>query len=179
MSVHHYDSLRWLLGTPLQVFSTAVRDPRTTFDHSDGLVTSVIRFASGAIGQCLEDTWVGPTEWMTAADSSVRWRVTGERGVIEGTCGWPEWPNEAPSTARYLSDNTEGSWVQPHFKSAWFPDSVQRCDVGSATGTEARLRTRELRPRPPQHVGDGRSLLSVNERSAFGRHFGGVVTDHA
>jgi predicted dehydrogenase len=123
MSVHHYDSLRWLLGTPLQVFSTSLRDPRTTFDHSDGLVTSVIRFESGAIGQCLEDTWVGPTKWMTAADSSVRWRVTGERGVIEGTCGWPEWPNEVPSTARYLSDNTEGSWVQPHFKSAWFPDA--------------------------------------------------------
>ncbi len=123
MSVHHYDSLRWLLGTPLQVFSAAVKDPRTTFDHSDGLVTSVIRFASGAIGQCLEDTWVGPTEWMTAADSSVRWRVTGERGVIEGTSGWPAWPNEVPSTARYLSDNTEGSWVQPRFESAWFPDA--------------------------------------------------------
>jgi predicted dehydrogenase len=141
MSIHHYDSLRWLLGEPLEVFAAVTKDPRTAFEHVDGLVSSVIKFAGGTLAHSIEDVWVGPADLLTADDANIRWRVTGELGLVEGSCGWPGWPNEVPSTVRYLSQDTQGSWVQPRFATAWFPDAfgAVMCQLQSVLTTGGQL----------------------------------------
>jgi predicted dehydrogenase len=57
MSVHHLDALRFLFGDPAEVTSLTRQDPRTTFEHSDGIVVSTLRFPSGVrrgfAGGCL------------------------------------------------------------------------------------------------------------------------------
>lgn len=123
MSVHHFDILRWLVGEPAEVMAQARPDPRTRFYHRDGIVSSLVRFENGALGRSLEDVWVGPTELISTSDASVTWRLTGELGLVEGSCGWPAWPNEVPSTLRYLAESTGGHWVEPRFRSSWFPDA--------------------------------------------------------
>ncbi len=38
MSIHHLDAFRFLLGDPDGIFVSARTDPRTTFEHRDGIV---------------------------------------------------------------------------------------------------------------------------------------------
>ena len=47
MGIHHLDALRFLLGDPIGISTTARTDPRTQFAHRDGIVVSTMRFASG------------------------------------------------------------------------------------------------------------------------------------
>ena len=123
MSVHHLDVLRYLLGEPLTVATTTAADPRSPGRPGDGIVLTQLTLASGAIGFSLEDVWVAPDASLAEAGQSVRWRITGTAGVVEGTCGWPQWPQRCPSTARYLGDASGGAWVRPRWTTSWFPDA--------------------------------------------------------
>ena len=60
MSVHHLDALRFLFGEPDAITTRTRRDPRTLFDHSDGIVVSTLEFPSGLMALSLEDVWSGP-----------------------------------------------------------------------------------------------------------------------
>ena len=40
MSVHHLDVLRFLFGDPEEIYTAARTDPRTKFDHKDGITVS-------------------------------------------------------------------------------------------------------------------------------------------
>src|SRR3546814_15069872 len=51
MSVHHLDALRFLFGEPEEVTAVTRPDPRTAFEHRDGLVATTLRFASGTLGR--------------------------------------------------------------------------------------------------------------------------------
>ncbi|MGO4833813.1 Gfo/Idh/MocA family protein, partial [Rhizobiaceae sp. 2RAB30] len=55
MSVHHLDVLRYLFGDPDEITTLARKDPRTTFDHHDGITVSTLRFPSGVMAVSLED----------------------------------------------------------------------------------------------------------------------------
>lgn len=119
MSVHHLDALRFLFGDPEEVTSLTRPDPRTKFEHSDGIVVSTLRFPTGVVAVSLEDVWSGPKVDGYDDDQHINWRVEGTEGVAKGTIGWP---TGAPSTLSYASQkSTNGKWVTPEWETMWFP----------------------------------------------------------
>lgn len=119
MSVHHLDVLRFLFGDPEEITTLTRKDPRTKFDHSDGITVSTLKFSSGAMAVSLEDVWSGPREPGYADDQHINWRVEGTAGVAKGTIGWP---TGSASTLSYASTKTTGGeWVTPHWDTMWFP----------------------------------------------------------
>lgn len=141
MSVHHLDIMRFLFGDPSEVTSIVRPDPRTTFDHTDGLVVSTLRFPSGLLALSLEDVWSGPKGNGFAEDQMIRWRVEGTEGVAQGTIGWP---TGAGSTLTYASNTeTGGQWVTPTWDTMWFPDAfvgvMEQLQYAVRTGTQPLL----------------------------------------
>ncbi|MHA1565134.1 MAG: Gfo/Idh/MocA family protein [Alphaproteobacteria bacterium] len=119
MSVHHLDVLRFLFGEPEEISTLSRRDPRTEFDHNDGIVVSTLRFPSGILALSLEDVWSGPRADNYQDDQSITWRVEGTEGVAKGTIGWP---NGEASTLTYASrKETGGQWATPTWDTMWFP----------------------------------------------------------
>jgi predicted dehydrogenase len=119
MSVHHLDALRFLFGDPDEITTLTRKDPRTTFDHSDGIVVSTLRFPSGVLALSLEDVWSGPRQEGYKDDQHITWRVEGTLGTAKGTIGWP---TGAASTLSYASARTTGGeWVSPSWETMWFP----------------------------------------------------------
>ena len=119
MSVHHLDVLRYLFGDPDEIYTATRTDPRTTFEHSDGITVSTLRFPSGVLALSLEDVWHGPREEGYEDDQHINWRVDGTEGVAKGTIGWP---TGAASTLSYASSrSTDGKWVTPTWETMWFP----------------------------------------------------------
>ena len=119
MSVHHLDVLRFLFGDPDEIFTTSRKDPRTAFEHSDGITVSTLKFPSGVLAVSLEDVWSGPREDGYEHDQAITWRVDGTDGVAKGTIGWP---TGAASTLTYASTKTtDGKWVTPTWETMWFP----------------------------------------------------------
>jgi predicted dehydrogenase len=119
MSVHHLDVLRFLFGDPDEIFTTMREDPRTEFEHTDGITVSTIRFPSGVLALSLEDVWSGPRAPDFESDVYIRWRVEGTEGVAQGTIGWP---TGVTSTLTYASQRTTGGkWRTPTWNTMWFP----------------------------------------------------------
>ncbi len=119
MSVHHLDVLRFLFGEPDEITTVVRTDPRTSFEHDDGIVVSTLRFPSGVLALSLEDVWAGPREEGYDDDIYISWRVEGTAGVAKGTIGWP---TGAASTLTYASKTTTGGeWVTPTWDTTWFP----------------------------------------------------------
>jgi len=122
MSIHHLDVLRFLFGEPSEIYTAVRPDPRTEFQHTDGITVSILKFPSEVLAVTMEDVWSGPREeW---SDIYIKWRVEGMDGVAQGTIGWPDYPKGSPSTLRYCSrKTTNGHWVQPSWETRWFPDA--------------------------------------------------------
>ena len=119
MSVHHLDALRFLFGDPDEITTQTRKDPRTTFEHSDGITVSTLRFPSGVLALSLEDVWSGPRQQGYKDDQHIHWRVEGLDGVAKGTIGWP---TGAASTLQYASSKTTGGeWRSPKWETMWFP----------------------------------------------------------
>ncbi|WP_434617739.1 Gfo/Idh/MocA family protein [Tabrizicola sp. M-4] len=119
MSVHHLDVLRFLFGDPEEITTLTRKDPRTKFDHSDGITVSTLRFPSGVLALSLEDVWSGPRAEGYRDDQQITFRVEGTAGVAKGTIGWP---TGAASTLTYASQKTtNGEWVTPTWETMWFP----------------------------------------------------------
>jgi predicted dehydrogenase len=121
MSIHHLDVFRYLFGEPVSITTVARPDPRTPFPHTDGVTVSTLRFAGGLIALSLEDVWAGPVKEGGGADIYIKWRVEGTSGIATGTIGWPDYPNGSPSTLKYASQKTLGRWIEPSWKTMWFP----------------------------------------------------------
>ncbi|WP_375449682.1 Gfo/Idh/MocA family protein [uncultured Devosia sp.] len=141
MSVHHLDIMRFLFGDPSEVTAVVRPDPRTGFEHTDGLVVSTLRFPSGLLALSLEDVWSGPSNSGFTADPFIRWRVEGTEGIAQGTIGWP---TGAVSTLTYASNTeTGGQWITPTWDSMWFPDAfvgvMEQLQYAVRTGTEPLL----------------------------------------
>ena len=121
MSVHHLDVLRFLFGEPVEITTQTRRDPRTSFDHTDGITVSTLRFETGVLAVSLEDVWSGPRAPGYDNDQHITFRVEGTQGVAKGTIGWP---TGAASTLTYASQTTtNGQWVTPTWDSMWFPQA--------------------------------------------------------
>ena len=141
MSVHHLDTLRFLFGDPEEVTSVTRTDPRTRFAHSDGIVITTLRFASGLLALSTEDVWSGPREEDYEDDQQITWRVEGTKGVAKGTIGWP---TGTASTLSYNSTlETDGQWVTPEWRTMWFPQAfigvMEQLQHAVETGTEPVL----------------------------------------
>ncbi|BCG87343.1 oxidoreductase [Mesorhizobium sp. 113-3-9] len=141
MSVHHLDVLRFLFGDPQEITTLTRKDPRTAFDHSDGITVSTLRFPSGVLAVSLEDVWSGPREQGYRDDQHINWRVDGTRGVAKGTIGWP---TGVASTLTYAStETTGGEWVTPSWDTMWFPHAfigvMEQLQYAVETGTPPAL----------------------------------------
>ncbi len=141
MSVHHLDVLRFLFGDPEEIFTTTRKDPRTRFEHSDGITVSTLKFPSGLLALSLEDVWSGPRQEGYRADQHIGWRVEGTEGVAKGTIGWP---TGAASTLSYASTRTTGGeWVTPAWETMWFPHAfigvMEQLQHAVKTGTPPAL----------------------------------------
>jgi predicted dehydrogenase len=141
MSVHHLDALRFLFGDPDEITTLTRKDPRTRFDHSDGITISTMKFPSGVMAVSLEDVWSGPRQDGYKDDQHITWRVEGTEGVARGTIGWP---TGAASTLSYASARTTGGeWVTPSWDTMWFPHAfigvMEQLQHAVATGTPPAL----------------------------------------
>jgi predicted dehydrogenase len=141
MSVHHLDVLRFLFGDPEEISTQTRTDPRTAFNHSDGITVSTLRFPSGMLAVSLEDVWSGPRQDGYEDDQHITFRVDGTNGVAKGTIGWP---TGAPSTLTYASTtSTDGKWVNPSWQTMWFPHAfigvMEQLQHAVATGEPPAL----------------------------------------
>ena len=141
MSVHHLDVLRFLFGQPVEITTQTRTDPRTTFEHTDGITVSTLRFASGVLAASLEDVWSGPRAEGYENDQHITFRVEGTLGVAKGTIGWP---TGAASTLTYASQKTtKGKWATPTWETMWFPHAfvgvMEQLQYAVKTGTPPAL----------------------------------------
>jgi predicted dehydrogenase len=141
MSVHHLDALRYLFGDPSEISTVVRRDPRTEFEHEDGIVVSTLRFPGDLLALSVEDVWGGPREEGYDDDFFIKWRVEGTAGVANGTIGWP---TGDPSTIRYASTiTTDGQWVSPTWETHWFPHAfigvMEQLQHAVSSGTDPQL----------------------------------------
>jgi len=141
MSVHHLDVLRFLFGEPTEITSQSRKDPRTTFEHTDGITVSTLKFPSGVMAVSLEDVWSGPRADDYDDDIFIAWRVEGTEGVAKGTIGWPK---GTPSTLTYNSRRTTGGkWVTPSWDTHWFPHAfigvMEQLQYALKSGTKPLL----------------------------------------
>jgi predicted dehydrogenase len=123
MSIHHLDTFRYWLGDPVRVLASTGRDPRTAFEHGDGINLYILEFENGARASAWDDVWAGPAREGAAADIGIRWRFEGTKGLALGTIGWPGWPERVPSTLDYSFVDEPGVWHRPRWPEAWFPDA--------------------------------------------------------
>ncbi|PSJ62668.1 Gfo/Idh/MocA family protein [Kumtagia ephedrae] len=174
MSVHHLDVLRFLFGDPDEITTLTRKDPRTTFDHKDGITVSTLRFPSGVLAVSLEDVWSGPRQDGYRDDQHISWRVEGTQGVAKGTIGWP---TGAASTLSYASAKTTGGeWVSPSWETMWFPHAfigvMEQLQHAVATGAAPALsvadnvRTMALVEAGYRSIAEGRTVklseISIN-----------------
>src|SRR5262249_30949729 len=87
MSIHHLHDLRFLFGDPVEIYTAVRRDPRTEFEHTDGITVSTLKFPSQVLAISLEDVWSGPRQEGYDSDIYIKWRVEGLDGVAQGTIG--------------------------------------------------------------------------------------------
>ena len=125
MSIHHLDSFRFLFGDPERVFVSARTDPRTAFEHRDGIVLYILEYANGFRAAAWDDVWAGPAREGAAPDIYIKWRVEGTDGLAQGTIGWPSYPNAAPSTIEFTTKREPGVWFSPRWTEVWFPDAFE------------------------------------------------------
>lgn len=125
MSIHHLDSFRFLFGDPESVYVSARPDPRTAFEHRDGVVLYILEYANGFRATSWDDVWTGPAREGGAADTYIKWRVEGTDGLAQGTIGWPAYPNVTPSTIDFTTKHQPGCWFSPRWREVWFPDAFE------------------------------------------------------
>ncbi|MGA8027445.1 MAG: Gfo/Idh/MocA family oxidoreductase [Bryobacteraceae bacterium] len=125
MSIHHIDSFRFLFGDPESIFVSARRDPRTNFDHEDGICLYILEYANGFRAAAWDDVWAGPQNDRDNLNPYIKWRVEGTAGLAEGTLGWPNYPNHSPSTLTFTTATQPGVWITPRWREQWFPDAFR------------------------------------------------------
>jgi predicted dehydrogenase len=154
MSVHHLDTFRFLFGTPASVYASARKDPRTAFEHTDGICLYILEYENQFRASAWDDVWSGPAPHTMG--SHIRWRVDGTEGVAEGTIGWPAYPNRQPSTIRFYSNRQPGLWQEPRWPEVWFPDAF--------SGPMAELMNAITEARAPSNSGrDNLETMAVLE----------------
>jgi len=124
MGIHHIDIFRYLFGEPNKITAVTRKDPRTQFEHIDGISQYTLQYQSGLMATSLDDVWAWPGEG-TEKDIYIKWRVEGTKGMAKGTIGWPSYPERTPSTLQLTSKKFPNQWIEPKWDSVWFPDAFR------------------------------------------------------
>ena len=122
MSIHHLDTMRYWFGNPSRVYASFANDPRTDFEHIDGIGLYILEYENGLRCQICDDVWTGPAREGSGSDIGIHWRIEGTHGLAKGTIGWPSYPQRTPSTIDYTFIGNQ-DWVQPRWDKVWFPDA--------------------------------------------------------
>jgi predicted dehydrogenase len=125
MSIHHLDTFRYLFGDPDRIFASFRTDPRTSFEHEDGICLYILEYDNGMRASAWDDVWTGPVREGCEGDIYLNWRVNGDAGLAKGTIGWPKYPCPTPSTIDFATQQQPGYWFQPRWTEVWFPDAFQ------------------------------------------------------
>ena len=133
MSIHHLDVFRFLFGDPERVLASTRTDPRTQFEHTDGITLYILEYENGFRASGWDDVWTGPVREGSLGDIYIKWRVEGTDGLADGTIGWVDYPNGSPSTLNFSTKQQPGYWFRPRWDKVWFPDAFE--------GTMAQLMT--------------------------------------
>lgn len=124
MSIHHMDVLRYLFGDPERVYCSIRQDPRTEFDHTDGIALYIMEYENGFRASAWDDVWTGPVREGAEGDIYIKWRVEGLDGMAHGTIGWPKYgDSDSQSTLEFTTKQQPGMWFKPKWQEVWFPDA--------------------------------------------------------
>ncbi len=147
MAVHHIDAFRYLFGDPEKITAVCRTDPRTKFEHTDGIVQYTFQYGDGLMATSLDDVWAWPEE-PCEKHNYINWRVEGTDGFAEGDIGWHKRaPEFCGSTLRLTCKEYPHQWIEPKWETMWFPDAF----VGTMasllraveTGTEPEISARD------------------------------------
>jgi predicted dehydrogenase len=156
MSIHHIDSFRYLFGEPASIYASVRKDPRTQFEHEDGICIYILEYASGLRATAWDDVYAGPRNIRDELKPYIKWRVEGTEGIAEGTLGWPQYPDRAPSTLTFCTNAQPGVWISPRWSEVWFPDAF--------AGPMADLMSAVARGRQPECSGkDNLGTMAIIE----------------
>ncbi len=126
MSIHHLDAFRYLFGDPDRIYASFRKDPRTTFEHEDGICLYILEYDNGFRASGWDDVWTGPVregfEGRHPPELARRRRRT---AWPSGTIGWPSYPCPTPSTIDFTTKQYPDYWFQPRWEQVWFPDAFQ------------------------------------------------------
>lgn len=123
MGVHHIDAFRYLFGNPEKITAVCRTDPRTKFEHTDGITQYTLQYSDGLLATSLDDVWAWPEE-PCQKNNYIRWRVEGTEGIAEGEIGWHKRePEFCGSTLRMASKAYPDEWIEPSWDTQWFPDA--------------------------------------------------------
>ena len=122
MSIHHIDTFRYWFGDPERIYCTTRPDPRTQFEHSDGIASYILEYTSGLRCIAIDDTWTGPAREGAPAAIGIQWRIEGLDGLAMGDIGWCQDPYTTPSSIRYAAKGDE-KFNEPKWEESWFPDA--------------------------------------------------------
>lgn len=146
MSIHHIDAFRYWFGAPERIYCTTRPDPRTEFEHSDGIAIYTLEYTSGLRCVGIDDPWTGPAREGCPADLGIHWRIEGLNGLALGEIGWCKDPHTTPSTLRYATRGDK-TFHQPEWKESWFPDAfagtMAQLLTALETGTEPAISGRD------------------------------------
>lgn len=123
MAVHHLDIFRYLFGDPEKITAVCRTDPRTKFEHTDGIVQYTYQYKDGFLATSLDDVWAWPEE-PCKKNNYINWRVEGTDGFVEGDIGWHKRePEFCGSTLRLTCKSYPDQWIVPTWDTQWFPDA--------------------------------------------------------
>ena len=123
MGLHHLDIFRYLFGNPEKVTAVCRTDPRTKFEHTDGIVQFTYQYEDGLMATSLDDVWAWPEE-PCVKDNYIRWRIEGTDGFAQGEFGWHKRePEFCGSTLKLASRQFPDQWIEPKWDTQWFPDA--------------------------------------------------------
>lgn len=123
MGVHHIDIFRYLFGDPEKITALCRTDPRTKFEHTDGITQYTYQYGDGLMATSLDDVWAWPEE-PCEKHNYINWRVEGTDGFAEGDFGWHKRePEFAGSSLRLTCREYPNQWIEPKWDTMWFPDA--------------------------------------------------------
>ena len=117
-SIHYVDSLRFLLGDPDRIFTSASRSPGESTPGETRTLT-IWEYTSNlrALIDVNHGTWQD--------DRFATFRIEGTEGVAKGTIGLLyDYPKGRPDTLEFSSRRYDhGTWIAPRLESMWIPDA--------------------------------------------------------
>ncbi|WP_411337677.1 Gfo/Idh/MocA family protein [Ruminococcus gauvreauii] len=123
MGIHHIDAFRYLFGDPEKITAVTRHDPRTVFDHLDGISQYTFQYADELMATSLDDVWAWQGEG-TERDIYIKWRVEGMDGMAQGYIGWCYDPG-VPSRMEFTCRAFPNQWIRPEWDQQWFPDAFR------------------------------------------------------